>query len=349
MSRIPTYHSKDFVVMGISMLAMSLIVNRILFSGIYFDRSQVFVPTTLVTFSFFCFGFITYGWVALALRQRFPAAKALFKRLLMSLGIFYLLSAIYVSVLLLGYDLIQFAGYQYREKDFIESWLCVAAFNTLLTFVNEGIYSFEKFKHTITETEQLKKEYLRSQVLGLKSQMNPHFLFNSLNTLSCLIQDDQDKAENFLDHMSKVYRYLLRDGEQLVSVEVELDFIQSYFFLMESRLGGGIQLTSSISPDVLKMQLPPLTLQMIVENTVHKNQASKSQPLRIQLSAQKDWLEIKHNTQPKMIAPDETDEIWGNISNKCRLLTQRDISIFNNGTEKVIHIPLIEVQTIAEA
>lgn len=338
--QIPTYHSKDFLVMSVSMMAMALIVNQILFAPYYFASAAVFVPTTLVSFAFFCMGFITYGSVALALRERFPAHHAVMKRLAISLGIFYLLSALYVSALLLGYDLLHFAGYQYSENDFVRSWACVISFNTFLTFLNEGIYSYDRFKHTVTETEQLKKEYLRSQVLGLRSQMNPHFLFNSLNTLSCLIHEDEKKAEDFLDHMSKVYRYLLRDGEELVPVSVELDFIRSYFYLMQSRFGDGLQLLSAISNEAREMQIPPLTLQMIVESTVQNHEASRKLPLRIQVTSEGSWLQVRHNKQEKA-SPEAGDEIWCNIANKCRLLTQKEVNIYENESEKIIHIPLI--------
>ena len=79
--------------------------------------------------------------------------------------------------------------------------------------MNEGIYRFESWKTNLEETEKLKLTYKQSQLIGLKSQVNPHFLFNSLNSLSGLIQEDKERAEKFLDEMSKVYRYLLRNNE----------------------------------------------------------------------------------------------------------------------------------------
>src|SRR5205085_5679631 len=138
----------------------------------------------------------------------------------------FLMSAVYVSLILRGYDYFNFFGYEYAEPDFIKCYTSIIVVNIFLTFLNEGVYRFEKYRATVTETEQLKKEYMQSQLLGLKSQMNPHFLFNSLNTLSSLIHEDAETAENFLDHMSKVYRYLLRNNdEQLVKLGTELNFI----------------------------------------------------------------------------------------------------------------------------
>ncbi len=110
--------------------------------------------------------------------------------------------------------------------------------NLLATSFNEGAAFFEKWRKVVDGAEQLKKENLQSQLEGLKGQVNPHFLFNSLNSLSSLISDDPDKAEKFLDEMSKVYRYLLRTNEDsLTTVEAEMQFIQSYFHLLKTRYG----------------------------------------------------------------------------------------------------------------
>src|SRR5206468_4198254 len=107
--------------------------------------------------------------------------QELFKRLAICLSIFFLMSAVYIALLLLAYDNFHFFGYEYSEHDFTRGYITLMVINIFLTFLNEGLYRFEKYRATITETEQLKKEFMHSQLLGLKSQMNPHFLFNGLN------------------------------------------------------------------------------------------------------------------------------------------------------------------------
>ena len=240
---IPKFHTKDFTVLVATMLPMSILLNYFLYDIAYFSSVSRFLITTLVTF--FCIGcaFLTYGFVAIFFRNRFPEDRQLAKRIAICLSVFYLMSAIYMSLLLWGYEFLGFYGYKYTDNDFLQVYVMLIVTNTFLTFLNEGIYRFEKFKSTLKETEQLKKEYMHSQLLGLKSQMNPHFLFNGLNTLSSLINEDAEKAEEFLDHMSKVYRYLLRNNEeQLVTVATELNFIQSYYFLLKARHKEGLQL-----------------------------------------------------------------------------------------------------------
>lgn len=287
-------------------------------------------------------------WSPFFLRSRFPDDSQLFRRLLICISIFFLMSAVYISFLLLIYDNFGFFGYTYTENDFTRGYFTLVVINVFLTFLNEGVYRFERYKAVTTETEQLKKEYMHSQLLGLKSQMNPHFLFNSLNTLSSLIHEDADKAEDFLDHMSKVYRYLLRNNEeQLVPVETELSFIQSYFYLLKARHGDGLEIEVDV-PEVLKEgMIPPLTLQMIVENTVNQNSISRSKPLKIRIHSTGGWLEVAHNIQPKVKIDEELEAIE-NIANKYRLLCQQEVVIREYQKNRLIQLPPIPNKELIE-
>ena len=338
---IPSYHTKDLSILVASMLPMAILVNYFLFGRKYFNTGSNFVPATLVTFAYFGLAFLTYGFVAISLRNRFPDDHDFFKRLSICISIFFLMSAVYISVLLLGYDYFHFSGYTYSENDFGRSYLTLIVVNVFLTFLNEGVYRFEKYRTITTETEQLKKEYMHSQLLALKSQMNPHFLFNSLNTLSSLINEDADKAEDFLDHMSKVYRYLLRNNEvQLVTLDTELTFINSYYYLLKARHAEGLQLTVDVPEFLRDSQIPPLTLQMIVENALSLNSVSRARPLHIHIGSSEGWLEIRNNIQPKMNNP-ETSQVLENIMNKYRLLCQKEIQLLETDHERLIMLPLI--------
>ncbi|HEU4471860.1 MAG TPA: histidine kinase [Flavisolibacter sp.] len=340
--QIPTYTSKDLPILVASMLPMSVLLNYFLYDEGYFGSSGTFLLATLTTFVVLGLAFLTYSFVAISLRNRFPAEAQLLKRMAICISIFVLMSAVYISLLLLSYDHFHFLGYEYSENDFGLAYTSFVVVNVFLTFLNEGIYRFERYRATITETEQLKKEYIQSQLLGLKSQMNPHFLFNSLNTLSSLINEDADKAEDFLDHMSKVYRYLLRNNdEQLVTVETELGFIHSYYHLLKARHAEGLQLHIDVPESHRSYMIPPLTLQMIVENAMSQNEVSKSNPLLISIHAVYEWLEVKNSVQPKMNNQDVFCEVIDNIANKFRLLCQQELIIRQNRRERIIQLPLI--------
>jgi two-component system LytT family sensor kinase len=340
--QIPKFHTKDFTVLVASMLPMGILLNYFLYGRSYFSSAGQFGLTTLTTFLFLGGGFLTYGFVAIALRNRFPQDRQLFKRLIICLSVFFLMSAVYISVLLLAYDYIHFYGYEYIENDFIKGYITMITVNTFLTFLNEGIYRFEKFRNTITENEQLKKEYMHSQLLGLKSQMNPHFLFNSLNSLSSLIQEDGETAEEFLDHMSKVYRYLLRNNEEkLVSLGTEIGFISSYYFLLKARHEDGLQLDIDIPPESREQLIPPLTLQMIFENAMNQNTISRSKPLKIWIRDTAYGLEIVNSVQPKINNANTNSEIEENINNKYRLLCRCEIIIEETDHQRSILLPVI--------
>ena len=172
--------------------------------------------------------------------------------------------------------------------------------------------------------------------------MNPHFLFNSLNTLSSLIQEDADKAEDFLDHMSKVYRYLLRNNEeQLVKLETELNFINSYAYLLKSRHGDGLYIDVHVPLTGREQMIPPLTLQMLVENVLNQNSISKNRPLHISIKLVHNWIEVRNKVQPKMNNNEEGWEVIDNIANKYKLLCGCDIIIREMSNERLIQLPLI--------
>jgi two-component system LytT family sensor kinase len=349
---IPKYTSKDIPILVASMLPMSVLLNYFLYGNRYFNSMPVFFWATLVTFIILGIGFLFFGFVAIYLRSRFPRDEQVFRRLTIAITLFFLMSLVYISLLLRGYDYFGFLGYEFREADFTKSYISFMVMNVFLTFLNEGVYRFEKYRATITETEQLKKEYMQSQLLGLKSQVNPHFLFNSLNTLSSLIHEDAETAEDFLNHMSKVYRYLLRNNEeQLVTLDTELNFVCSYYYLLKSRHAEGLQLSLNVPAEIRNQLIPPLTLQMIFENSLNQNVISKSRPLVIEIDfdSESDHLVMKNNIQPKINNLDDYNEGLENISKKYRLLCQQEIIIAEKEGTRVIQLPLITEKEMAEA
>jgi two-component system LytT family sensor kinase len=340
--KLPKYTSKDGIILLCSMLPYSILINSLIFKEHYFGSLWSFISATTLTFIIMAGVFITCGAVAVFLRNRFADEKYLNLRLFLTITIFILTSAVVLSLTLRGYELISFLNYTFSEKDFIQSFVWLSVLNVFLTFLNEGVSRFEKYKATLKETEQLKKEYRKSQLMGLKSQVNPHFLFNSLNTLSSLIYEDEEKAEQFLDELSKVYRYLLRnDDEQLVTLETELAFANSYHFLLKARYGEGFHFVIDVPPSKRTLLLPPLTLQMILENIFNCNRINKSTPLLININYVNNCLEIRNSIQPKLGKYDNELGLE-NLTNKFWLLFQKSIAIETANNARVISLPLIQ-------
>jgi sensor histidine kinase YesM len=342
----PKYTGKDVPVLVSTMLPLAVLINYFLFGKRYFTEGKVFVLATLLTFAIFAGAFMVYGMVAISLRNRLPEDWQTPKRLTMAIALFLLMSAVLLSVLFRGYEWVGFLGYEFKEADFRKAFISLGIMNVFLTFLNEGIAKFERYRITVTETEQLKKEYMQSQLLGLKSQVNPHFLFNSLNNLSSLISEDAGRAEEFLDQMSRVYRYLLRHNEEhLITLETEVNFIESYFYLLKSRHGEGLFLSIMVHPDdAQQLMLPPLTLQIIFENIIHHNTIDKDDPLTIAIDVKRAWLEIRHSVHEKFITDADFDETGlENIINKFRLLCQQEVRMETKEKERIIRLPLIPV------
>jgi two-component system LytT family sensor kinase len=342
-SYIPYYTSKDYLVMGWTIIPYTILTNGILFGSRYFTDWKVLVPATLLLLSVMTAFYLVCGTWAVWLRNRFPEDKFVKKRLALAIATFMLMSAVVLSFLLQGYEYFDVLDYRFQENDFTWAFSCLAILNIFITFLHEYISRFEHYKTITQETEALKREYMKSQLLGLKSQVNPHFLFNSLNTLSSLIQENPEKAESFLDEMSKVYRYLLRGSdEHLVTLETELSFIQSYYFLLKSRYGKALHLTINVPPDQLERKIPPLTLQMIFENVLNQNRMSKEHPLVAHVTALGQKLCVQHNIQPKLGSDLYDQSGLQNIVNKFRLLGNHEVTIHSTVKERIICLPLLK-------
>lgn len=349
---ILAYANKDTYILVGSMFPMAVLINFFLFGKSYITVLEVFIFATIVTFLVLAISFVLYGFIAVMLRNRFPSDEQMVNRMALSIVIFILLSAVILSIVFRGYAYFNFLNYTFNEYDFTRAFICFSIMNVFLTFLHEGITKYEVYRATLTETEQLKKEYMRGNLLGLKSQVNPHFLFNSLNTLSFLINDDAEKAEKYLDEMSKVYRSMLNsNNEQLVDVDTELNILRSYFFLLKERYGDGLELHINVDPDECRQMIPPLTLQILLEKIITSNIIKKDQPLIVEITSASDCsIQIRHNEQPKMSSIDEkTEAAFENVKNKFKLLCKQDILTKESEGFKIFELPLIKQNEISAA
>ena len=172
--------------------------------------------------------------------------------------------------------------------------------------------------------QRMQQEKTEMQMRALQSQINPHFLFNGLNTLSSLIDESPRQAGEFVDELSNVYRYLLRSNEsELTTLNVELRFIQSYFHLLKTRFGRSIELDIVVDEPYQEALIPPLTLQLLVENAVKHNVVLASKPLviRVRTNSQKRLI-VENTLQRKKIRVDSNGVGLSNIAVKYRLLNQ---------------------------
>lgn len=207
----------------------------------------------------------------------------------------------------------------------------------------EANYLFSKWKETIVEAERLQKQTVVAQYETLKNQVNPHFLFNSLNTLAALIHKDPKKAEQFTEEFSKVYRYLLEMKDQtVVTLKHEMDFVNSYLFLQKKRYQENLVIEINISQDSMDLFLPPVSVQMLVENALKHNVISKGKPLTLTIYTKERRIYVVNDYVPRN---EYTSESTGlglhNLKEKYNIISE-DSPSFNIEKDKyVAYLPLI--------
>lgn len=195
--------------------------------------------------------------------------------------------------------------------------------------------------------ESLKKEKVEYQYATLKSQVNPHFLFNSFNTLIAIIENDADKAIDYVEKLSDYFRNMVQHRDKdLISLDEELKMVETYYFLQQKRFGDHLKLHMEIPEDwKTRFGLPPLSLQLLIENAVKHNVVSHEAPLDIHVSATENHsLLIRNNLNPK-IKPDPSTGIGlDNIVNRFQILAGEDVKVSTEGNEFIVRIPLILIE-----
>lgn len=221
----------------------------------------------------------------------------------------------------------------------------VLFYTTVILCIYEGAYLLQQWKQTASEKEKLIRSEWQAKYDLLKAQINPHFLFNSLNSLSALIAEDPEKAELFTDEMSRVYRYLLKSSEgELVTMAGELQFIKSYAHLLKVRHGDGFQLEVNVDTSYNDYLLPALTLQLLVENTVKHNRVEKSDPLQVVIRTTANHeIVVENNIRKKKIAVPSSGMGLSNINAKYKLLNYSGLSIKDENGVFSVSVPLIKV------
>lgn len=284
--------------------------------------------------------------VLLKFRRRFPEIEDTNKRIFLQFLASLVISAIASLVISWFYDLTLFWGRPMGKMDYVYNVFVISIFVFLVSGIYEASFYFARWRVSVTEADELKKANLQSQLESLKNQVSPHFLFNSLNTLSSLIEENQEQAVKFVNQLSRVYRYLLQSNEkELTTVKDELDFLNAYFFLLKTRFGDGLSLEINLPDDMYGSSIPPLTLQILVENAVKHNIVSVSKPLQITIAAcEDDLICVSNNLQKKTLNVVSNGMGLTNIAAKYKLLNKPAIVIDDQSGYFRVTLPLIKNQ-----
>lgn len=207
-----------------------------------------------------------------------------------------------------------------------------------LLLANRSIQNTLKLQQ---EAAALQKENNTARYTALQNQLNPHFLFNSLNTLIAEIEYNPDNAVRFTKNLSSVYRYVLQSQDKtLVSLGEELEFLDSYLFLHKVRLGDCISCVCDIPADLAEAMLPPLTLQLLVENVIKHNTITSARPMKIDIFVQEDRLVVANPVQPRK-SKESSGIGLKNLSNRCKLMLGEEIRALHEKEMFIVKVPLL--------
>lgn len=212
----------------------------------------------------------------------------------------------------------------------------------MILIISRTIKLNNQSKIDALEKEQLKQQSLQNELTALKNQVNPHFLFNSLNSLSLLVREDQNAAGKFINKLSFLYRYILQSKDQdLVTITEELKFLDSYLFLIKQRYRDNFTANIRIEEGIYQKKIPSLALQLLVENAVKHNEISSSKPLIVTIYNEDDFLIIKNQLQIRTGNIESTHTGLSNLNIRCRLLVSKDIIIKKYNDYFIVKLPIL--------
>ena len=336
----------DRLVMLFVIPVLSFIIPFVFF-GCRFNREPFFswdkYVTTLTITSLLWIG---DRYIMILCRRRYPVFRDVQRRLIVQSVIMFLFTVIGNN--LLGYimdDLVfRDDGLSHFRTDVLISSNAAAIFCTIMIIaIYESIYFMNELTKSVEEKEMLKRESLNAELNALKTQVNPHFLFNNLNTLISVIPEDPKLAVEFVKQLSRLYRHILEvKDEQTILLKDELDVLRAYAFLLQTRFGNNLDVVINVPDEKLNRKIVPLSLQLLMENAIKHNIVSSDKPLTIEVFAVNGKLVVSNNLQKKNQINESTGIGLDNIRNRYRLLGNGKVEVTENGSNFTVSIPLIE-------
>jgi two-component system LytT family sensor kinase len=234
--------------------------------------------------------------------------------------------------------------YENKEIEFdIENFLLINITVFFLALVVSNLLLLMK-KMRIAERENIRlvEEKSKAELSALKEQLSPHFFFNTLSTLSSIVRNENKEVGlEFIGEISKTYQYTLATKLDLVLLKDEMAFLESYVFLLKRRFGEKLSFSQELPDELLSSNIPPMSLQLLVENAIQHNVITKKTPLHIRIFAEKEMICVENNLQEKEAGEESFGIGLQNLSNRYRLLSQKDIIITKDKQKFRVKLPLL--------
>ncbi len=244
-----------------------------------------------------------------------------------------------MHLLAYGYS---YSGQEISQNKFTDNVVIVVLLSLFLTSFYEGTYFYYQWKYNFNKSAQLEKENIIAQYETLKGQTNPHFLFNSLNTLLTIVENNKE-ANSYIQNLSGFLRYTLKDkSAEIKSVKDEINIVEKYFFLQKYRFGSSLNIKIDVQQQFYNYHLPPLSLQILGENAIKHNIISKQKPLNIHIFIQKDGYIVVENNLQQKIDVDSTNTGLENIKKRYKFLSAKNVNIKEKGGKFTVELPLLK-------
>ncbi len=322
------------------MLGIGLVISS-LFKPLFFRKDpffdDVFVTIIIATVVIFEGNLRIDAWLSKKYSWATLPKKRVITQFLSSL--IYTLFLLYILMFII--HILKSGKYEVMNPK-MRQVLIPATFVTIAVLaIDIGYQFFKAWKHSLIEVEKYKAESANAQLQNLKNQLNPHFLFNNLSVLSSLVYQNQDKAVDFINELSKVYRYVLENkNAELVSLQEELGFLEHYIYLLKIRFGENIIFDIRID-ETENSFLPPMCLQMLVENTIQHNETSRAKPLEVNIFTENNRLFITNSIQPRSDKTESSQTGLKNIQIRYSFFTDDKVEINQNERLFSVSLPLI--------
>jgi len=333
----------------ILMIPVISFIIPFVFSGLRFQHppyytGRVYISTLICTTSIW----IGNRYIMIWARTKYPQFEDVKKRILVQSAIMLVYTVFDTN--LLGYFLRDYCNPPAGRLpgasalDFVINSNNAALFSTLsVVAIYESIYFMNELRESITEKEKLKRESLQAQLNALRTQVNPHFLFNNLNTLTAVIPENPQQAIDFVQQLSKVYRHILEvKDEKTILLKDELDVLRAYAFLLKTRFCNSLDININVKDEKMNKKIVPLSLQLLMENAIKHNIISSEKPLTIDVYAVNGTLVVSNNLQKKNQVFESTGIGLDNIRNRYKLLSDKIVNVTESSTSFTVSIPLIE-------
>lgn len=326
-----------------SMPIISILLNYIMFDQRLFNEIMIWLVSFPLIFVVGIGSWRGHVMIGNYIKYRLPEIKHTKQRILIQAFCLIPFMSLSVTFIFFLYDFFHLLGCQFSMDDFKTGLIVGFCINLIFETLYEADYVLERYKESVEEKQNMQQMSMFQEFDSLKNQVNPHFLFNCFNTLSSLITEDKKTAEKFLNELSKVYRYLLRNNEDgLSTVENEIRFIRSYYQLLQTRHGDAVQLNVEIDKRYDSYMLPSLTLQLLVENVVKHNVLSKNKPLMIDIfTTAGNKLVVNNNLQRRTVKVPSNKVGLDNIRSKYELLKQPGFQVIEDEKNYTVVLPLI--------